>query len=288
MRQKYLQHWENQRWKLDSYVIQKLTDSYGGAADWVTALGPGENVVQLYSCAACKTAPLRTNGWLKAKTCSAGSYVKTQWHCPHCGNKWKWAASAQDRWIIIYSSNTDTNPVHFTWGYNQEDWCEHVFQWLKEVELSRELESVRNEININNVIRALDEMNGRVSERLQHQTKNMETFITSCKDPSVDANYPSCGVVCPDRHLSVQWIGQHVRMAVKPDHSRPIEPEEFIQLCIVLLAMIDPDSYVEVEPLDRKVANKARLYRSQHYSTIKKIIDEDVDKQRKRRSSWSW
>eukprot|EP00971_Amphidinium_carterae_P259048 5140983-Amphidinium_carterae.1 len=29
---------------------------------------PGENVVQLYSCAACGHAPLRTNAWLKAKT----------------------------------------------------------------------------------------------------------------------------------------------------------------------------------------------------------------------------
>eukprot|EP00971_Amphidinium_carterae_P101692 2012775-Amphidinium_carterae.1 len=83
MRQKYIQHWENQRWKLDAYVIQRLTDSYGGASDWVTAVGPGENVVQLYSCAACGNAPLRTNGWLKAKTCSSGAYVKTQWHCPH-------------------------------------------------------------------------------------------------------------------------------------------------------------------------------------------------------------
>eukprot|EP00971_Amphidinium_carterae_P129947 2574177-Amphidinium_carterae.1 len=40
--------------------------------------------------------------------------------------------------------------VHFTWGHNQEDWCEHVFQWLRKVRLSQELESVRNEINIVN------------------------------------------------------------------------------------------------------------------------------------------
>eukprot|EP00971_Amphidinium_carterae_P120199 2381350-Amphidinium_carterae.1 len=121
MREKYLKHWENQRWKLDSWVIQKLTDSFGGASDWVTAVGPDENVVQLYACEACGNAPLRTNGWLKAKTCSGGSYNKTQWHCPHCGNKWKWSASSQDRWILIYSSNDDTCPAHFTWGYNQED-----------------------------------------------------------------------------------------------------------------------------------------------------------------------
>eukprot|EP00971_Amphidinium_carterae_P104614 2071772-Amphidinium_carterae.2 len=34
MRQKYLHHWENQRWKLDAFAINKLTDCYGGASDW--------------------------------------------------------------------------------------------------------------------------------------------------------------------------------------------------------------------------------------------------------------
>eukprot|EP00971_Amphidinium_carterae_P343388 6483119-Amphidinium_carterae.1 len=116
----------------------------------------------------------------------------------------------------------------------------------------------------------------------------MESFVTTCKNPAVDANYPSCGLICPDQHLSIQWIGQPVRMGVKPAHSRPIEQEEFIQLCIVLLSMIDPDSCVEIEPLDRKVADKARRFRSQHYSTIKKIIEEDVNMQRQRRASWSW
>eukprot|EP00971_Amphidinium_carterae_P319832 6357330-Amphidinium_carterae.1 len=58
--------------------------------------------------------------------------------------------------------------------------------------------------------------------------------------------------VCPDRRLSVEFIGQFVRVAVKPEHSRPVEHDEFLQLCMVLLSMIDPESYVEVEPLDRK------------------------------------
>eukprot|EP00971_Amphidinium_carterae_P239226 4748927-Amphidinium_carterae.1 len=108
--------------------------------------------------------------------------------------KWKWGASAHDRWINIYSHRTDENPVHFTWGYNQEDWCEHVFQWLKKVRLSRELESVSNEININNVIKALDEMNNKVAERLE-KTQNVKTFVTTCKDPATYANYQSCGLI---------------------------------------------------------------------------------------------
>eukprot|EP00971_Amphidinium_carterae_P270385 5365081-Amphidinium_carterae.1 len=62
-------------------------------------------------------------------------------------------------------------------------------------------------------------MNGRVAERLQHKTQNMETFVRNCKDPAVEGNYPSCGLICPDRGLSIQWIGQPVRMGVLPPHS---------------------------------------------------------------------
>eukprot|EP00971_Amphidinium_carterae_P150601 2985371-Amphidinium_carterae.1 len=73
-------------------------------------------------------------------------------------------------------------------------------------------------------------------------------------------------------------------MGIKPTHSRPIEHEEFIQLCIVLLSMIDPESYVTIEPVDRKVTDRARKFRSQYYATIKKIIDDDVNMQRQRRA----
>eukprot|EP00971_Amphidinium_carterae_P220376 4374866-Amphidinium_carterae.1 len=65
-------------------------------------------------------------------------------------------------------------------------------------------------------------------------------------------------------------------MGVKPTHSRPITQEEFIQLCIVFLSMIDPASYVTIEPVDRKVTAKAKEFRSQHYATIKQIIEDDV------------
>eukprot|EP00971_Amphidinium_carterae_P275109 5458664-Amphidinium_carterae.1 len=44
-----------------------------------------------------------------------------------------------------------------------------------------------------------------------------------------------------DQRLSVAWIGQLVQVAVKPERSRPIEHDEFLQLCSVLLSMIDPD-----------------------------------------------
>eukprot|EP00971_Amphidinium_carterae_P329432 6461877-Amphidinium_carterae.1 len=76
-------------------------------------------------------------------------------------------------------------------------------------------------------------------------------------------------------------------MAEKPEHSRPIEHDEFIQLCEVLLSMIDPESYVRTDPVDRKVADKASKYRSLFYEQIRDIIKEDVDQQRKRRSSWT-
>eukprot|EP00971_Amphidinium_carterae_P240104 4766905-Amphidinium_carterae.1 len=44
MHEKYLAHWERQHFKLDPYIYNKLTDCYGGASDWVTSVGPNDNV----------------------------------------------------------------------------------------------------------------------------------------------------------------------------------------------------------------------------------------------------
>eukprot|EP00971_Amphidinium_carterae_P024512 483014-Amphidinium_carterae.1 len=136
--------------------------------------------------------------------------------------KWRWGTTAADRWIIIYSGKDDVNPMHFTWGHHQEDWCEHVFQWLRKVRLSQELEKVRNEINLVNVIKCLDELNNRVAERLE-KVQNMTIFTTQWKDPATYANYPSRGLICPDARFSVQYVGlppwQPVRMGVKPSRS---------------------------------------------------------------------
>eukprot|EP00971_Amphidinium_carterae_P028227 555838-Amphidinium_carterae.2 len=71
MIEKYTTHWEKWHCKVDPYVYRKLTDSYGGASDWVTSVGPNDNVAGLYACSGCNNTPLRTNGWLKAKTCNS-------------------------------------------------------------------------------------------------------------------------------------------------------------------------------------------------------------------------
>eukprot|EP00971_Amphidinium_carterae_P068385 1354010-Amphidinium_carterae.3 len=97
MREKYMRNWEARYCKIDPYTYQKLTCAYSGASDWVTTVGPDGNVALLCSCAECNNARLKTNGWLKAKTCSSGAYTRVQWHCPHCGSKWKWGTSAADR-----------------------------------------------------------------------------------------------------------------------------------------------------------------------------------------------
>eukprot|EP00971_Amphidinium_carterae_P348496 6490521-Amphidinium_carterae.2 len=139
------------------------------------------------------------------------------------------------------------------------------------VQLSKKLDNVRDKINIKNVIKALDVTNGRVADRLEVQTLSIKNFLTLCKDPSTYAKYPACKVFCPNRRLSVKVIGQLVRVAVKPKHSRPITHDEFIQLCTVLLSMIDPKSYVTIEPMDRKIADKARKFCSLHYVQIREI-----------------
>eukprot|EP00971_Amphidinium_carterae_P297531 5911265-Amphidinium_carterae.2 len=88
----------------------------------------------------------------------------------------------------------------------------------------QELEKIRNEINLVNVIKCLDELNNRVAEPLE-KVQNMTIFTTQCKDSATFANYPSCGLICPDARLSVQYVGQLVRMGVKPSRSRHITSE---------------------------------------------------------------
>eukprot|EP00971_Amphidinium_carterae_P276160 5480022-Amphidinium_carterae.1 len=110
--------------RIDAYASKRLTCEYAGASDWVTAVGPDDHVAVLYSCVERNCAPLKTNGiigWLKAKTCSSGSYTKVQWHYPHCGAKWKWGKNAPERWTIIYQGSDDQTPAHFTWGQYDED-----------------------------------------------------------------------------------------------------------------------------------------------------------------------
>eukprot|EP00971_Amphidinium_carterae_P177259 3515337-Amphidinium_carterae.1 len=43
--------------------------------------------------------------------------------------------------------------------------------------------------------------------------------------------------------------------------------------------MIDPESYVTIEPMDCKISDKARKFRSQRYVQIRDIIKEDVDQE---------
>eukprot|EP00971_Amphidinium_carterae_P349625 6491113-Amphidinium_carterae.3 len=116
MRDKYMRFWQMRNFKIDQYAYQKLTGVYPKASDWVTTVGPDENAAVLYACAECNCAPLKTNGWLKAKTCSSGSCTKVQWHCPHCGSKWIWGKSAPERWLIIFKGKDpegrdDHNPA---------------------------------------------------------------------------------------------------------------------------------------------------------------------------------
>eukprot|EP00971_Amphidinium_carterae_P317260 6307333-Amphidinium_carterae.1 len=73
-------------------------------------------------------------------------------------------------------------------------------------------------------------------------------------------------------------------MGVKPSHSRHITHEEFIHWRIVLLSMVDPESYVESEPLDKKVTAKAREYHSEHDNNIKNKCNDDIKMQRR----WTW
>eukprot|EP00971_Amphidinium_carterae_P117651 2330789-Amphidinium_carterae.1 len=104
----------------------------------------------------------------------------------------------------------------------------------------------------------------------------METFNTFCKDPSTYANYPTC----KPGLLSVEHINQQVKMGNNPDHSRPMERSEVMELRTVLFLMIDPSSYAEIEPADKRMAAKARECHSHLYPLVKHIVHEDIKKKR--------
>eukprot|EP00971_Amphidinium_carterae_P140752 2789154-Amphidinium_carterae.7 len=77
------------------------------------------------------------------------------------------------------------------------------------------------------VIECLDAMNNQVATRLENST-NMETFAAYVKDPSVHSIYPECKVLCPNRRLSDERIGQYVLMGKKPTVSKEILPAYFM------------------------------------------------------------
>eukprot|EP00971_Amphidinium_carterae_P120016 2377359-Amphidinium_carterae.2 len=145
MCEKYLKYWESRNFKIDTFIYNKLTSEYAGASDWVTTVGPDDNVV-------CTTEDKRVAEGEDMCLRLIPSYMKTQWHCPHCASKWTWGKSAPKRWIIIYKGSSDRSPSHFTWGNFKEEWCEvhceQAIQWLRKVRLATELEKVKDKIDL--------------------------------------------------------------------------------------------------------------------------------------------
>eukprot|EP00971_Amphidinium_carterae_P323059 6420463-Amphidinium_carterae.2 len=95
---KYLQCVGQQKRKMlrvDAALLRIMVSDFGGSADFVTSMGPGDSFVMLYSSPSCQTAPLRMRDWLYGRP-SAGS-SKTQYHRPCCAARWKWGTGRQEQ-----------------------------------------------------------------------------------------------------------------------------------------------------------------------------------------------
>eukprot|EP00971_Amphidinium_carterae_P226168 4486273-Amphidinium_carterae.1 len=55
-----------------------------------------------------------------------------------------------------------------------------------------------------------------------------------------------------------------------------MEKSALIHFCCGMLSMSDPASYVEIQPMDRKIAAKARECHSHLYPMVKRVIHKDL------------
>eukprot|EP00971_Amphidinium_carterae_P254310 5048512-Amphidinium_carterae.1 len=68
--------------------MSKLCIEHAGGEDWVQSLCGGR-VSIMYACPWCRCAPMRMNGWVRAK-----ASTQAAWFCPKCGDKWTQGAGS--------------------------------------------------------------------------------------------------------------------------------------------------------------------------------------------------
>eukprot|EP00971_Amphidinium_carterae_P114682 2271965-Amphidinium_carterae.1 len=66
------------------------------------------------------------------------------------------------------------------------------------------------------------------------------------------------GSRCHDQRLSVTAFNMGVKMVVEPEHSRPMTKSELMQLCHVLLSMVDPKSCDRCTPSAKRISNESK------------------------------
>eukprot|EP00971_Amphidinium_carterae_P012048 237710-Amphidinium_carterae.1 len=83
--------------------MSRLAVESAGGEDWVQMVGNGK-VSILYSCASCGAAPLRMNGWVRAK-----KSTRNDWFCAKCGDRWTHAAADSERWLLLWVNGMDSD-----------------------------------------------------------------------------------------------------------------------------------------------------------------------------------
>eukprot|EP00971_Amphidinium_carterae_P319578 6351703-Amphidinium_carterae.1 len=61
----------------------------------------------MFSCPNCKCAPLRMNGWVRAK-----KSTRSDWFCPKCREHWTHGRGDSERWILVWEDEFDWEDFH--------------------------------------------------------------------------------------------------------------------------------------------------------------------------------
>eukprot|EP00971_Amphidinium_carterae_P349302 6490952-Amphidinium_carterae.2 len=96
-----------------------------------------------------------------------------------------------------------------------------------------------------------------------------------CADPR-KLDFPEFEPVCKDIRLSVRCIGQEVHIGKKDPRSRSLTPTELIQICEVMLALVDPACYPWGTKSQKKTTEKAQQMRSKWYPSFANAVNEEM------------
>eukprot|EP00971_Amphidinium_carterae_P015605 308237-Amphidinium_carterae.2 len=126
----------------------------------------------------------------------------------------------------------EKEPEHYVWGDDHttevNQFCEDITAWMKVVMLSAVVQDLckDNNVSLSKVLEA-------------HMTWKRK----KCTDPQL-GDFPAFEPVCKDIRLSVRRIGQEVHIGEKDPRSRSLTSAELVQICEVMLALVDPSCYL--------------------------------------------
>eukprot|EP00971_Amphidinium_carterae_P048238 950100-Amphidinium_carterae.3 len=233
----------------------ELSASYGALSPDCGQLG------QVYASSGCAIAPhhgfrlplMQHRDWLYGRP--SPSSTKTQCHCPNYAARWKWGTGRQERWVMLYNGD-EAEPDYYVWGNG------HTHRRLTSSDICKD-----NNVSLRKGLQAIGAIDKATEDRVK---LHMKWERKKCADPRL-GDFPAFEPICMDDRLSVRHIGQDVHIGYKDPRSRSLTSVELIQICEVMLALVDPKNYPTSSKPMKKTSEAAATCRSKWYTTF---VDE--------------